>query len=73
MRLSKYKSIFPRDFALLNFVTNRALNTKLGEVENKIRDISKFVTNSALNRKIGEIEIRFLIMTYILLLQNVIS
>ena len=56
MRLSKYKNIFPKGLALLNFDTNSALNTKLGEVENKIQDISKFVTNSALNRIIGEVE-----------------
>ena len=35
---------------------NSALTTKIGEVENKIPDVSKLVTNSALKTKIREVE-----------------
>ena len=38
-------------------VTNSALNTKIGEVENKIiLDASKLVTNGASDAKIGNVE-----------------
>ena len=49
------------------------LNTKIGELENKIPNNSGLKTTSVLNTKTGEVQNKILIMLYLLLFLNLIN
>ena len=49
------------------------LNTKIGEVENKILDTSSLVTTTVRNTKIEDVENKILIMLNILVLRNLVT
>ena len=70
-RLNKRIEDIQKILCVSKLVTNNSLDTKIGEVKNQIPDDSKVVTNNALDKK--KLKIRFLILTNILLLKNLIS